>query len=215
MDIGQRIQTLRKTKGISQEQLADIMNVSRQAVSKWESAQSQPDLENIIALSHYFAVSTDYLLKGEEPQPAENETNKTQSPPDARIFTYTATALDAIGLGLSCAVWYEEQNTMAIIVGLIFMALGVMIFGIGQVISEESSRRKAKSLFWRVNIWLLVFVPLSVAFNIVFSYKPAPYPLLGLCYLLPLFWLVYLILCLSVMFTQIRRDKRENSSSDL
>lgn len=214
MGIGERIQTLRKAKSISQEQLADIMNVSRQAVSKWESGQSQPDLENIIALSDYFAVSTDYLLKGEEPQPAENQTREAPSQPDARIFTYVATALDAIGLGLCCAVWYEEQNTMAIIVGLIFMALGVMIFGIGQVISEESSRRKAKSLFWKINIWLLVFTPLSVAFNVIFLRMPAPYPLLALWYFLPLFWLVYLAVCLSVMFTQIRRDKRESVSSD-
>lgn len=207
MDIGQRIQSLRKTKNISQEQLADIMNVSRQAVSKWESSQSQPDLENMIALSNYFEVSTDYLLKGEEPKPAEWEIKATESKPDARIFTYAATALNGIGLGLSCAVWYEEQNAMAAVIGLIFMAIGVTVFGIGQITAEDSTKQKAKSLFWRVNIWLLTFMPLSLAFNLIFSGMPAPYPLLYFWHFLPLFWLVYFGICLSVMIFYNLRDK--------
>lgn len=54
---------LRKKVGWSQEELADQMNVTRQSVSKWEGAQSVPDLEKIIRLSKLFGVSTDYLLK--------------------------------------------------------------------------------------------------------------------------------------------------------
>ena len=56
---------LRKKMGLSQEELAFKMNVSRQAVSKWESAQSIPDLEKVLQLSKIFDVSTDYLLKDE------------------------------------------------------------------------------------------------------------------------------------------------------
>ena len=67
MNVADRIQNLRKTKGISQEQLADAIGVSRQAVSKWESEQSTPDLEKIILMSDYFDVTTDYILKGIEP----------------------------------------------------------------------------------------------------------------------------------------------------
>ena len=66
MDIADRIQSLRKTKGISQEELADKVGVSRQAVSKWESGQSAPDLEKIIIMSECFGVTTDYILKGIE-----------------------------------------------------------------------------------------------------------------------------------------------------
>ena len=67
MTLADRIQQLRKQKGISQEELADRVGVSRQAVSKWESAQSVPDLDKILLLSDYFEVTTDYLLKGIEP----------------------------------------------------------------------------------------------------------------------------------------------------
>lgn len=56
---------LRKKSGMSQEELAEKMNVSRQAVSKWEGAQSVPDLEKILQLGELFGVTTDYLLKDE------------------------------------------------------------------------------------------------------------------------------------------------------
>ena len=71
MNIADRIQSLRKSKGISQEQLADVVGVSRQAVSKWESEQTIPDLEKIVLMSEYFDVTTDYILKGIEPVSAE------------------------------------------------------------------------------------------------------------------------------------------------
>ena len=57
---------LRKQKGWSQEELAEKMEVTRQSVSKWESAQSVPDIERILQLSDIFDVSLDYLLKNNE-----------------------------------------------------------------------------------------------------------------------------------------------------
>ena len=65
MILAEKITTLRKQNGWSQEELAAKLNVSRQSVSKWESAASIPDLEKIIKLSQIFGVSTDYLLKDE------------------------------------------------------------------------------------------------------------------------------------------------------
>ena len=62
MKLSEKIQALRKEKGLSQEALAEKLNVSRQAVSKWEMEQAQPDIDKIIALSEIFCVTTDYLL---------------------------------------------------------------------------------------------------------------------------------------------------------
>ncbi len=68
MLLADRITMLRKKSGWSQEELADKLNVSRQSVSKWESAQSVPDLDKILKLSELFDVTTDFLLKDEIPQ---------------------------------------------------------------------------------------------------------------------------------------------------
>ncbi len=79
MILADKIIRLRKKNGWSQEELADKMNVSRQAVSKWESAQSIPDLEKILQLGTLFGVTTDYLLKDdledEEFTDASSDTN--------------------------------------------------------------------------------------------------------------------------------------------
>lgn len=65
MLLADKIIRLRKKNGWSQEELAEKMRVSRQAVSKWEGAQTVPDLEKILMLSSLFGVTTDYLLKDE------------------------------------------------------------------------------------------------------------------------------------------------------
>lgn len=65
MILADKIIELRKKSGMSQEELAEKLGVSRQAVSKWESAQSTPDLNRILKMSEVFEVTTDYLLKDE------------------------------------------------------------------------------------------------------------------------------------------------------
>lgn len=70
MILADKIMEERKKNGWSQEELADKLSVSRQAVSKWESAQSVPDLQRVIQLAEIFNVSTDYLLKDEVEAPS-------------------------------------------------------------------------------------------------------------------------------------------------
>lgn len=65
MILADKIMTLRKKAGWSQEELAEQLNVTRQSVSKWEGAQSIPDLDKILQMSRLFGVTTDYLLKDE------------------------------------------------------------------------------------------------------------------------------------------------------
>ena len=65
MILADQITDLRKKNGWSQEELAERLGVSRQSISKWESAQSIPDMNRILAMSRLFGVSTDYLLKDE------------------------------------------------------------------------------------------------------------------------------------------------------
>lgn len=66
MEISEKILQLRKANSLTQEELAEKLNVSRQSVSKWESGQTIPELEKLIALSEVFQVTTDYLLKPSE-----------------------------------------------------------------------------------------------------------------------------------------------------
>ena len=72
MTLAEKILSLRTQRGMSQDDLAEKMEVSRQSVSKWETAQSTPDLDKIIRLADLFGVSVDELVRdGEAPQPPE------------------------------------------------------------------------------------------------------------------------------------------------
>ena len=66
MTIGERITALRKECGISQARLADLMGVSRQAVSKWEKGQTSPDTLNLIRLAEVLNTETEYLATGQK-----------------------------------------------------------------------------------------------------------------------------------------------------
>ncbi len=208
MNMADRIQYLRKRKGISQEELADKVGVSRQAVSKWESEQSTPDVEKIILLSDLFDVSTDYLLKGTEPV-QENTTEKS----DARIFSLVGSVLNFIGLVTAIMIWKEEQTSVSVAVGLILMGAGIMTFVIGQFIGKN--KEKALFWFWIVNIWIVILIPISCAFNflqgILFRHwwTFAPIPSLGnsigfyaLC------WGFYFAFCIIVDLLLIKRTRR-------
>lgn len=64
--LSEKLYKLRKNSGLSQEQLAEQLNVSRQAISKWESGTAVPESEKLITISNFFGVSVDYLLKDED-----------------------------------------------------------------------------------------------------------------------------------------------------
>lgn len=209
MNIADRIQSLRKSKGISQEELADKIGVSRQAVSKWESEQSLPDMEKVILLSDYFEVTTDYLLKGIEPTP---EASKKKV--DAGIFTVMGSALNIIGLIASIIIWIEERRPVSVAVGLIVMAVGCTIFALGQCIGEN--RKKAAFYFGVINVWLLGLIPISCMFNCVqgvlggYWWTFTPIPQLGnsrgaygLC------WFLYVVVCVVADIVFVKRRNRQ------
>lgn len=77
MTLGEKIYKLRTERGLSQETFGDKLGVSRQSVSKWETDQSLPELEKIIALSEFFGVSTDYLLKDTLEEDGAEKLNST------------------------------------------------------------------------------------------------------------------------------------------
>lgn len=147
MNISDRIQSLRKARGITQEQLADAVGVSRQAVSKWEAEQSVPDLERIVAMAEYFDVTTDYLLRGIEPAP----TVQAREPVTARTMCIIATALDAAGLILGGGLWFEYQNWLCVAVMLIFQLAAVTVW-----LLTKGERLR---WFWAVNVWFLSVIP--------------------------------------------------------
>lgn len=74
MQLADRLLDLRRKAGYSQEQLADLLGVSRQAISKWEGAQGRPEVDNVVKLAQIYRVSTDFILTGSASVPSVCET---------------------------------------------------------------------------------------------------------------------------------------------
>ncbi len=164
MNMGQRIQGLRKEKGISQEELANALHISRQAISKWESQQSLPDLDNIIALSVYFDVTTDYILKGTEPQP--HSKNQTVI---SKTLYMVSVALLLAGLLFIILDWYEHKSMLSVWIGIAIQLCGGICYGIGNILSQAKAHFLIK--WWNTSCAL--FVPLAylvhLGFRLLFS----------------------------------------------
>ena len=147
MDMADRLQNLRKAKGLSQEALAQRLDVSRQAVSKWESGQSGPEAEQIVALSD--------CLKGVEPEQDEGRESRALA---GRVLYIASTALIAIGLFCAFGGWYEKQTMEAVWGAMAIQAVGAAGYYIARLLSAE----KAPFAVDWLNLAGLVFMPLSM-----------------------------------------------------
>lgn len=172
MDLANRIYKLRKAANLSQEQLAEHLDVSRQSVSKWEAGQSVPELDKIVLLSELFGVSADYLLKGENTKvevPSSHQSNKD-------VFGFAmGLCLLALGLIAGFVAWHLWQNAVApgIVLGL--QVVGIAIFEGALAAKCEPSNRKSQRLrFYRIAIWLLALVPSLLLASLFFSLYPRP-----------------------------------------
>ena len=101
MILADKIINERKKNGWSQEELADMLNVSRQSVSKWEGAQSVPDLQKILKMAEVFGVSTDYLLKDEIEPEGNSELKYVDEDTDTSLRKVT---LEEASLMITCPV---------------------------------------------------------------------------------------------------------------
>jgi len=172
MNLADRILELRKQKGISQEALADKLGVSRQAISKWESEQSVPELDKILLMSDFFEVTTDYLLKGIEPATKENETGKRIG----NALSLLAPFMAWVGFITSCAFWLEFQNAFAIMNGFIWLIGSVVIIYVAKL--NHCIDQKAVVRYWMFAFPVFSFFLLSLMYNLMSSFILAPYPLI-------------------------------------
>lgn len=95
MTLGQRIYNLRMAKGLSQEAVAEQLDVSRQSVSKWETDTSVPDLDKLVKLCDLFGVSMDELVRGEVPK-AEAHEGPQVTVREVRVRTPTRVIMGAV-----------------------------------------------------------------------------------------------------------------------
>lgn len=164
MILADKIIRLRKKNGWCQEELAEKMNVSRQAVSKWEAAQTTPDLEKILALGSLFGVTTDYLLKDE----MEDEVF-TENPSDSPLKCVTMEEANAY---MESRRWASGRIALATLL-CILSPICLLIMGVVQEQPNSGMSESFAALFGMVA--LLIFVAVAVAVFIYVDAKNNPF----------------------------------------
>ena len=169
MILGEKIAQLRRKNGWSQEELADKMGVSRQAVSKWESNQTTPDLERILRLSSLFGVTIDYLLKdGAAPEIPQAE---AEEDPQIRLISL-ADAADYLTL--------RERASVQIALGTFLCFLAVIpLLLLGAAAEQFQQSEALAALIGLASLFILAAIAVVIFMRCGFHSAPYRFIELG------------------------------------
>lgn len=207
MTLGEKITDLRKKRGLSQEDLAITLGVSRQAVSKWELGDAMPDTDKVIALADYFDVTTDWLLRDIQPSSPGSETNSIPSVTEmlrgAPMLLNLTIGGNVFGAALMIYdLWQQTYYQIPTILGL-FVQIGMCALFLGLCSSiqtqDVSTGRQWRKKYWRCNIYALALMPSFWMSNIALDMLAQRFPVSPLL-LLPMTAMVYFLVCLRMHF---------------
>lgn len=171
MNVGEKILQLRKKMGLSQEELAEKLNVTRQTISKWETNQSSPDFEKIVPLCDLFEITTDELLRGK----SENIKNlddskirrKTACKVSISVFIYFLAIIWVISM--STMPWISEEITVSVFLLLCAIATVNLIYHFMSLPKEkETEQKKEKNKYeWLDDLVTLIFTAIYLLISFI------------------------------------------------
>lgn len=177
MEFNEKLQGLRKEKGLTQEELAEVLYVSRTAVSKWESGRGYPNIESLKDISKFFSVSIDDLLSGEKLLSIAEKENKSNIRGMCDLLygivdllSFMLIALPLYPNTIDGSIYsvnllnYKEISPVILRVYWIAFVL-LFIFGVAEVVLTKSKKEKANKNVTEIslvfNIFLVVFLALT------------------------------------------------------
>lgn len=175
MQFSQKLLELRKKRGFSQEDLAEKLNVSRQAISRWEMGSAIPDSPNLLKISDLFGVSIDSLLREDNQPEGKPISGKDQEKRNRQVALAVLVGLHAMALLVGLTALFVLQNTLA--------AWGTMALHVADIIGFEAGLRfqgakNAKDIrkqYYRICVWLFAFVPVYLLVKEVWNLYPRPH----------------------------------------
>lgn len=211
MRLSDKIVGLRKTNGMSQEDLAEKLNVSRQAISRWESGTAMPDANNTLQLSKLFGVTTDYLLNDD--YQSDNDLPKVkevQSGNLSQIMVYMVT-LEVMILLMQFMTTVILQNVFfAFLSFVLFIAvIGGFEYGYRKKSpGANETTRTFRRKFYKISAWLGLYFPVRLIVSTAARLYPRPYSVLLLeCLILVIYICAATLVNLAVDKWGIRRKK--------
>lgn len=173
MIFAEKLYQLRRQKGMSQEELADRLEVSRQAVSRWEMGATLPDAKNLIQLSGIFDVSIDYLLKDEMYEDRKESSFRQFEAPAPKPDFFHSERNRQIGLSILVALQvlplflyfvgiFVMANTMSLMFASLMNLLNIIVLEITFHICGDERGRYYRRKYYRITVWLFSWCPVSL-----------------------------------------------------
>jgi len=211
MTFAEKLYRLRRQKGLSQEELAEQLEVSRQAISRWEMGSTLPDAKNLLQLSDIFGVSIDYLLRDERESPEETPPFRQFTSPDMRKDPLRAERSRQIGLCILVSLQilplflyfvgiFIMANTMTLLLASLINLLNIAVYELCfHICANDERGRFYRRKYYRITVWLFSICPVLLAVRLFVTRFPQA-QLISLA--------VYLTVCITVTLL-VREKKRE------
>ena len=183
MKLSDKLVGLRKSAGMSQEELAEKLNVSRQAVSRWEMGTAMPDAVNILQLSKLFHVTTDYLLNEEYESDADLPHVRAVKADGVHQGMILLVTLEVMSLILQFTAAIVLQSTVFTVLSFLPFVAAVGGFEYAYQKKADAQNEKTRQLrrrFYEISVWLGLYFPLRLLVQAVMNCYPRPYDTLVL-----------------------------------
>lgn len=183
MKLSDKLVGLRKSAGMSQEELAEKLNVSRQAVSRWEMGTAMPDAVNIFQLSKLFHVTTDYLLNEEYESDADLPQVRAVKADGVHQGMILLVTLEVMSLILQFTAAVLLQSTFFTVLSFLpfVAAVGGFEYAYQKKADVQNEKtRQFRRRFYEISVWLGLYFPLRLLVQAVMNCYPRPYDTLVL-----------------------------------
>ena len=202
MKLSDKIVKLRKVNGWSQEELAEKLNVSRQAISRWEGATAQPDATNILQLSKLFGVTTDYLLNDEYESDNDLPKVKQINSDGIHQIMILMVTLEVMILIIQFMTTFILQNVFFAMCS--FIPFGAVIGGFEYAYQKKSTEstevtKTFRKKFYKISAWLGAYFPVRFVITKLSYFYPRPYNTLALeCVILVIYLATVMLITLQI-----------------
>lgn len=172
MNLSDKLFSLRKKQGLSQEALAEKLNVSRQAVSRWENGSAQPDASNILQLSKLFDVTADYLLNDDYHSDDDSPKVQTVKQNNLRLIMLYLVLIEVMTVLMQFLTTIILKNIFFAVLSLIPFAAIIGGFEYAYRKNRTKVSENFRRTFYKLSAWLGLYFPIRFLLTIVMEIFP-------------------------------------------
>lgn len=176
MVFAEKILLLRQKNGMTQEDLADALQVSRQAVSRWESGSAMPDAQHLLRISDLFEISVDQLLREEPIVMDRSDGRGASASHDDTLFIILITAEVMLLIMELITAYLLQRQFFTVLCFVPFAALlGGFEIGLRRCSVDGAAGYKIRRRFYTASVWLGLYFPVRLFISTAMGLYPRPY----------------------------------------